>query len=50
MEHGEAKEVVQTSGERLLESIQTVISYFLKRIFHKGLEKFFCYFGNCRSQ
>jgi len=46
MEHGEAREVVQTPGERLLFSIQTVLSYLLRRIFHKGLERFFGYFGN----
>ena len=46
MEHGEAREVVQTSGERLLVSIQTVLSYFLRSIFHKGLERFFGYFSN----
>jgi hypothetical protein len=46
MEHGEAREVVQTSGERLLVSIRTKISYFLRRIFYKGLERSFCYFCN----
>jgi hypothetical protein len=29
-----------------LVSIQTVLSYCLRRVFHKGLERFFGYFDN----
>jgi len=46
MQQGKAREVVQMSGERILFSIQAVLSYLLRRIFHKGLERFFGYFGN----
>jgi hypothetical protein len=45
VEHGEARKILQTSGETILVSIQTVLSYCLMRISHTRLERCFGYFG-----